>query len=309
MIEMKGLIENEAAWYLQELSESGLSKNTVMSYRADLNHLLLFCRTFHLYRVEELDSRTLSQFFTWMQKDGRSNATIRRLFSGLMGFFRAERRAGKIGTNPMQDLSLEEVLQNQQIEVDRKAEPEKQTITAEQVTRLLAAQDGERLILKRNRALLMLLVYTGVRTSELIELKVKDVDLITGNLCAGSGEKRREIPLGFNTLRAVRIYLDDLQRIRHLPKEMAQESLLFPGRTGKALTRQGLWKIVHECVEEAGLPDTITPESLRKSLMEHLLEEGAPKEHVAELMGTAPGRKEKDHRQDTSEATSYFAGA
>jgi len=157
-------------------------------------------------------------------------------------------------------------------------------ISVEEVNRLLA-EAGKSSSPKgmRDRAMLELLYATGMRVSELVSLKVDDVNLASASVrCWGKGAKERVIPIHSQAVTCLREYLEKARA--YLLKD-AGEKTLFLNMRGRLLTRQGLWLIFKEYVEKAGLPSDITPHTLRHSFATHMLDRNADLINVQKLLG------------------------
>jgi integrase/recombinase XerD len=134
----------------------------------------------------------------------------------------------------------------------------------------------------RDKAMLELLYATGLRVSELVKLKIKDLNLEDGFLlCMGKGGKERIVPIGGSATRAIRRYLDEARPL--LLKQ--PNNLLFLTRRGSTFTRQGFWKLLKSYVKKAGLDAKISPHVLRHTFATHLLERGADLRSVQLMLG------------------------
>jgi integrase/recombinase XerD len=158
-------------------------------------------------------------------------------------------------------------------------------LSQEEVERLLAAPPASNPLGLRDKAMLEVLYAAGLRVSELVTLRLSDVDLEVGYVrCQGKGEKDRVVPLGRDAQTAVRRYLagsrPHLQRGRSTP-------VLFLNRLGWPLTRQGFWKLLRAYATAAGIDRRVTPHTLRHSFATHLLERGADLRAVQMMLGHA----------------------
>ena len=134
----------------------------------------------------------------------------------------------------------------------------------------------------RDRAMLELLYATGIRVSELISLKVKDINLKLGYLTCSSGERERVIPFGTTAKQAVEHYMEGARKILLGEQE---SDYLFLNCSGKSMSRQGFWKVLKGYAASAGIQQDITPHTLRHSFAAHLVQNGADLKSVQEMMG------------------------
>ena len=159
-------------------------------------------------------------------------------------------------------------------------------LTIEEIDKLLSLPDDS-IKGQRDRAILEIMYATGIRVSELIEAKVEDVNLRLGFItCTGEHGKARIIPMGRPARAAVEAYIYDVRdkMIKNKDEEKPND-ILFVNYMGEKLTRQGLWKILKEYADKAGIETKITPQSLRNSFAVHMIQNGADLKSLQELMG------------------------
>jgi integrase/recombinase XerD len=254
--------------YLSRLQvERGLSANTVAAYRRDLARLEAWARSSgkHLHELAQPD---ISAWLMSLLRAGLSPRSAARMLSGASGFYRHLMLDGHVKQNPVD-------------EVDAPAQGSylPSCLTLDQVNAMLAAPDTKAVKGVRDRALLELFYATGMRVSELIGVRVGDVDLPSGVLrCSGKGSKQRSIPVGKSALDWVGEHL----RLSGTASERKQP--LFAGRAGRAMTREHAWAIVKRYARAAGITD-VSPHTLRHSFATHLLEHGADTRSVQTLLG------------------------
>jgi len=160
-----------------------------------------------------------------------------------------------------------------------------QVLSPREVERLLAAPREADAIGARDRAMLELLYATGLRVSELVGLKLGDVQALVGCVrTLGKGRKERVVPVGETALAELDTYL---QGPRALLEKKSGSPYLFLNRSGRGLTRQGFWKIIKRRALQAGIRKNITPHTLRHSFATHLLENGADLRAVQAMLGHA----------------------
>jgi integrase/recombinase XerD len=160
-----------------------------------------------------------------------------------------------------------------------------------EVSALLAVVVGDEPSARRDRAMLEVLYGTGVRISELVGLRLGDIDLESGLLRAfGKGSKERVVPLGRHAVAALSAWLGPGGRPALVPQRWARRGdaeAVFLNRRGGRLTRQGAWLVVKHWGSEAGIADKLTPHVLRHSCATHMLDHGADLRAVQEMLGHA----------------------
>jgi integrase/recombinase XerD len=256
--------------YLEHLTViRGLAEKTVEAYGSDLLSFREFF-TEHSAALEDVDEHTLFLYLLHLRRKGLKNTSIARAVSSLRGFFDFLLREGRIAANPTALLDSPKLL--------RKL-PE--VLSREEVLALLARPLTTERLGCRDRTMLELLYACGLRVSELTGLKPTDFDPQAGLLhVLGKGSKERLVPMHES---AVSLLLDYLRHWRPLfgPKCDA----VFLNRSGRGLTRQGIWKLIRRYAREAGIIRTVSPHTLRHSFATHLLEGGADLRTVQILLG------------------------
>jgi integrase/recombinase XerD len=249
--------------------EKGLSNNTIQSYRNDLNILCEFLggKKKSLLTTERDD---LVGLLTRLKDEGKSDASIARLMSSVRGFFKFALTEKLIKRDPTAYMSTRKAWQTLP-----------RFLTQEEVDKLLDQPDLNDDAGVRDRAMLELLYATGLRVSELVSLKMADVELEAGSLsCFGKGSKQRRIPIGRSSIRFLKNYFAARQRML----EGNRSDLLFVERNGNPITRQKFWKIITRYGESAGLGH-VTPHMLRHSFATALIENGADLRSVQMMLG------------------------
>ena len=155
-------------------------------------------------------------------------------------------------------------------------------LTSEEVVRLLEQPKGDSDKEIRDKAMLELLYATGIRVTELITLKVSDVNMQMSFLICRDGDKERMIPFGHEARVALQRYLE-VSREHMLMNHKVDE--LFVNCSGTPMSRQGFWKLIKYYAKKAGISDAITPHTLRHSFAAHLVENGADLKSVQEMLG------------------------
>jgi integrase/recombinase XerD len=247
--------------FLEYLSvEKGLSLNTIQSYSRDLNKLFLFFQKEKIpwKSAKELD---LVKFIHHMSRSGLSSRSLARLISTQKSFYRSLILDGILKKNPAINLTSPKSWLSLP-----------KFLSVEEVERLLCQPNEDESRGIRDRAMLELLYATGLRVSELVSLKLSDLNLEDGFLfCRGKGGKERIVPLGDAAKGAIHRYLAEAR-----PGFLLRDNnFLFLTYRGQPFTRQGFWKLLRQYAIEAKLEDKISPHVLRHSFATHLLERGA----------------------------------
>jgi integrase/recombinase XerD len=254
--------------------EKGLSSNTVSAYRRDLVKFDVFAQKRKL-SLESVSRDDLVDFLAGLYRMNLESRTVARHLVTLRNFFRFAQIQELITTDPSINLESPKI---------RRSLPG--YLRLEEVERLLEQPDSTTALGLRDRAMLEVLYSTGLRVSELIGLRVSDLDSKVGCVrCIGKGDKERIVPVGRKALLMVEKYLRDarpklLGRLRGSPT-------LFVNRRGVSLSRVGVWKILSGYGKRAGLRVSLTPHMLRHSFATHLLERGADLRSVQLMLGHA----------------------
>lgn len=270
-------MKNDFEEYLHYLKiERGLSENTILSYRRDLTSYLLFLEKANVTSWDDISRYFILDFLEQMKQDNKSSATIIRMISSLRRFHQFLRQERYAEADPMQH-----------IDTPKKQQHLPQTLSVEEVERIIEAPDTTTILGIRDRAILEVMYATGLRVSELIDLKLDNLHLSLGLLqTVGKGDKERIVPLGDTAISWVEQYLDEVRPTLVL-KANEDQGYLFLNYQGTGFSRQGIWKNLKVYVVEAGITKEVTPHTLRHSFATHLLENGADLRVVQELLGHA----------------------
>ncbi|WP_251520765.1 MULTISPECIES: site-specific tyrosine recombinase XerD [unclassified Staphylococcus] len=252
--------------------EKGLSANTIGAYKRDLKKYQSFLEEQNISHIDFVDRQTIQQSLGYLQDQGISAKSLARFISTIRSFHQfalREKYAAKDPTvlieTPKYDKKLPDVL-----EVD-------------EVLALLEAPDLSKNNGYRDRTMLELLYATGMRVSELIQIKVEDVNIIMGFVKVfGKGNKERIVPLGETVIDYLETYMETVRP--QLLKKTVTDTL-FLNMHGKPLSRQALWKMIKQNGIKAQIYKTLTPHTLRHSFATHLLENGADLRAVQEMLG------------------------
>src|SRR5271165_2606377 len=241
--------------------EKGLSPNTVQAYRRDLVKFEDYAKKKKL-SLESVTRDDLVDFLSSLFRQKLESRTVARHLVTLRNFFRFAQTQDLISVDPSTNLESPKI---------RRSLPG--YLRLEEIERLLAQTDDKTPIGLRDHAMLDVLYSTGLRVSELIGLRVMDLDRAVGCVrCIGKGDKERIVPVGKKAMALVDRYLRDA-RPKLLGKgSLAHSPILFLNRRGGRLSRVGVWKILSAYGRQAGLRVALTPHMLRHSFATHLLE-------------------------------------
>jgi integrase/recombinase XerD len=254
--------------------ERGLSKNTIEAYSHGLSRFLNHLRGKGVQEIRDVGKFDVRGFLLALKKENLSAKTIVRNLVAIRTFFRFLVQEGILETNPVEDLESPKVA---------KTLPE--ILTLKEIEQLLEQPNLQTPLGMRDRAMLEMLYATGMRVSELTHLPTHQVNLEGGYvLLYGKGSKERIVPLGSEAIKWVTLYLKESRGILAKGKE---SPFLFINRSGKGMSRQGLWKNLKNYTRRAGLRKRITPHLLRHSFASHLLEGGADLRSVQMMLGHA----------------------
>lgn len=248
-----------------------VTKNTEISYRRDLTQLASFLEKEGITEAEKVTRTSLNSFLLFMEKEGKAASTISRELAAMKAFFGYLLREGRIHKDPS------ELIRAPRIE---KRVPV--ILSVNEVNALLAQPYTGNAKGLRDKAMLELLYATGIRVSELTGLKMSDLNMQVGYITCRDGEKERMIPFGKTARQALTQYLD---RGRTPLLKGESSEWLFTNCSGKAMSRQGFWKLLKHYGELAGIQADITPYTLRHSFAAHLLGSGADIHAVQTMLG------------------------
>jgi len=268
--------EAQLAGFLEHLAvEKGLSRHTLAAYGQDLSQASAWLQSEEKVTLALATTANLVSFLRARRAGGLAAATVSRQISALRMFFRFLVAEGARQDEPTRNM-----------ETPRPWRALPRCLSETEVEDLLAAVNLSTPRGLRDAALLELLYATGLRVSELLSLRLQDVNLEGGFvLVRGKGDKERLVPLGDRAADAVRQYLD-----RGRPQLVGDSAsrLLVPGRRpARPMTRQAYWKNLRLLAASAGITRAFSPHTLRHSFATHLLEHGADLRTVQSLLGHA----------------------
>jgi integrase/recombinase XerD len=251
--------------------EKGLSDNTIQSYRRDMGKFSEFVRkrkldTPGIRRTDVVD------FLAMLYRKGLDSRSVARHLVTIRHFFRFSLLEGFIKDDPAATIESPKF---------RQSLPS--FLNVEEVNHLLAQPDLSSIAGLRDKAMIELMYSTGLRVSELVGIRVGDVQMEAGCLrCIGKGNKERLVPVGKKALGIVEEYLKQSR-----PELLGDGSsaFMFINRKGRPMSRIAFWKLLSEYGRKAGLRKALTPHMLRHSFATHLLDRGADLRSVQMMLG------------------------
>lgn len=255
--------------YLRDIKKT--SKNTELSYQRDLFKMMHFMEEQNIALVDRITATNLNSYISDLEKQGKAAATVSRNIASMRALFHYLLKNGKLCCDPTEELKAPKV--------------------EKKIPDILSIQEMENLLGQpkcntpkgiRDRAMLELLYATGIRVTELITLKTKDVNLQMEYIVCGEEGKERIIPFGKSAKTALKKYI---QSARTIFLDDSDSDVLFTNCSGKSMSRQGFWKLLKQYAKNAGIDMDITPHTLRHSFAAHLVDNGADLHVVQEMLG------------------------
>jgi integrase/recombinase XerD len=249
--------------------EKGLAKNTLESYERDLRRYLFSMKK---KRPDEITQSDVVSFMALLSSGGISTRSAARGLAAIRGFHKYLLTDGLAQTDPTVNL-----------ETPRGWKRLPKTLSSADVDLLLDQPDASTLIGLRDKAMLEMIYATGLRVSELVGLRMPDVNLERGFLVVmGKGSKERAVPMGETAIAAVRAYL---ARARQGLLKGKDSEMLFISSQRRGMTRQMFWERIRFYTEKAGIGKKVSPHTLRHSFATHLLDNGADLRAVQAMLG------------------------
>lgn len=259
------------AWLEHLLVVKGLSENSLAAYAQDLLHFQLFLEE-RSSTVEDVTDQIIFLYLMFLRQKGLTSRSLARHLSSMRGFFTHAVEEGWLDASPAE-----------LIEAPKLPRRLPDVLSRQEMEGLLSRPDMETSLGFRDRAMLELLYAAGLRVTELITLTPLDFDAQAGILRVfGKGDKERLVPIHSMAQDLLSRYVQSIR-----PAFRPAKDFLFLNRSGKGLTRQGVWKLIKRYALEAGIAKDISPHSLRHSFATHLLEGGADLRTVQLLLGHA----------------------
>lgn len=255
--------------YLHNIKNT--STNTELSYRRDLKKVITFLQAKGLTELVDIKGTDLQEYIASMNEQHFAATTVSRNIASIKAFFHFLCQEEIIEKDISNDLKAPKI---------EKKMPE--ILTTEEVVKLLEQPSGDSPKEIRDKAMLELLYATGIRVTELITLKVSEVNLPMGFIVCKDAHKERVIPFGMAAKNALVKYLTEA---RSQMVEDKSSDILFANCSGSTMSRQGFWKLIKYYSKKAGITADITPHTLRHSFAAHLVENGADLRSVQEMLG------------------------
>ncbi|MDR1401072.1 MAG: site-specific tyrosine recombinase XerD [Endomicrobium sp.] len=265
MLNCKEALDNFVSYVV---AEKGLSKNTVLAYKSDILKLIKFAKKGQIF-IEDFEHHDITDFLWKLKTEGLNPRSICRLIESLKQFYRFLSLENLVKNDPTLYLTSPKVPKNLPC-----------ILTFDEVTFLLNSINSNDEVHIRNKAMLELMYATGLRVSELVDLKFSNMNLENCFLSVlGKGSKERLIPFGQKAKKFVDIYL------RKRKPALTTEDNMFISRLGKKLSRVEFWRQLKNMAKGVGIIKNITPHTLRHSFASHLLAGGAEIRFVQEMLG------------------------
>jgi len=267
-------MDNNIESYKEYLNSKNLSSNTVSSYIYDINSFYEYIRNDYSAELSKTKKAQILTYLVNLQKLGKSSSTISRTISTLKNFFEFLKREHIINENPA--MSIHSPKQIKKIPV---------ILSEEEINELMQLPDKSNFKGSRDSAILEFLYSSGIRVTELINIKIDDVNLNASivSIVSTNSDKERIVPLSNTAKNAITNYINDFRKV----KCKAENEYLFINISGEPISRQGIWKILKYYENKMNLNKELSPQILRNSFAVHLLSHGADMGTVQELMGLA----------------------
>jgi integrase/recombinase XerD len=263
--------------FLYHLSlERGLSSNTIESYKRDLKRYIKYLQTLKRKSFDKIKTQDISKLILKLNKRGLSSSTISRNLSVIKSFHKYLIRENLALKNPAEGIESPRLWRKLPV-----------VLNIEEIKKLLDQPDESDPLSVRDKAMLEVLYATGLRISELINLKRSSLLFEIGCVrILGKGNKERVVPIGEVAIDWVNRYLKDF-RAELVNLKSKSGDFLFLNARGNRLTRMGAYKILRKYVNKAGIKKKVSPHTIRHSFATHLLEGGADLRAVQEMLGHA----------------------
>ena len=258
--------------------EKGLSHNTILAYGRDLRRFDEFLRARKKGKLESVNREDVVDFLSSLYKQKLDSRSVSRYLVSLRCFFKYALMEELVRLDPTENLESPKIRQSLPTYIRK-----------DDMDRLMEAPNTATSVGLRDKAMLEVLYSTGLRVSELLNLRISDLDLRSGYVrCIGKGDKERLVPIGRKAIAAVEAYLAGARpKFLRIGTPPQHSQILFLTRVGRRLSRITIWKVLHDYGVKLGLRGRLTPHKLRHSFATHLLEGGADLRSVQLMLGHA----------------------
>ena len=264
-------MEKQINLFLEFLAnDKKLSSNTLQSYRRDIVQYQNYVEQ-NKINYQKVTTEDIKDYFEYLKKLNKKTSTISRNLASIRSFYQYLIRVKKVKKDPTNGL--------QSPKIEKKAPS---VLTSKEIELLLDQPKDVDLKGTRDKAMLEFAYATGMRVTEIISLDIEDVNLEEKYVVCRNGFKKRNIPLGTLSMKALEEYIQNARPV--LIKDETTRAL-FVNINGSRLTRQGFWKIVKFYKEQAHITKDITPHVLRHSFATHLLQNGADLKAIQTMLG------------------------
>lgn len=276
---MKEEIEKFAA---EIKAKKGVSDNSLAAYIADISEFAALAQKRGIQELSQAGEAEVVSYVMSLKQENKAASTIKRKLASLRNFYSYLVKNGTIKENPISGIKSPKTVRK---EIEYLQLDELEGVFKLPFTGVKGIRD---------KAMIELLYATGIRVREFVELRLCDVNLKLGFItCTGEFGKARIIPMGTYCKKAIDDYLNEARPKliskgtddENTDESAASQEALFLNRMGKQMTRQGIWKILKEYSNAAGLGDKLTPQTLRNSFAAHMIQNGADLKSLQELMG------------------------
>ena len=265
---MNKLIIEEFEKYL--IKERGVSKNTVLAYKRDINRFTIFLEKEDADIFSATRNHILSYILS-MQDESKANTSVMRSIASIKSLYGFLASKNAITKNPAVNITP-----------PKKEQKEPQFLSREEIENFLESPDLSTPRGLRDKAIFEIMYASGLKVSEIISLSIADIDTDLNYIRCSKGKNIRIVPLGKPAINAAKSYIGVA---RPMMAKQNETKLFVSCSSGTAMSRQGLWKLIKEYAKKAGIRETITPHSLRHSFAVHLLENGADLVSIQEMLG------------------------
>lgn len=256
--------------FLTYLEKKRFSKNTICSYERDI---VKFEKYFEEKQknIYYLKNEDMEEYLKYLKDEGRTNATISRVTASIKAYYKYLLSINLVERNIVGPNTI--------YKVERK---DFSFLTKRELSELLEVVKGEDLRNQRDEVMLRILYSTGMRVTELISLRISDINISKGKVRVLKNKTKRTLTLDDEAAKSLRNYITN---IRPLLARLDSEDWLFYNSVGKSLTRQGFWKILKKYKDETSIKQEITPHVLRHSFAIHNLSEGMDIKDLKDILG------------------------